>query len=274
MHRDDRQREVVPDETTDTAAGWPRVGNEAIARQGPRAPIVPHRCGDGGDRPRPTDDLPSVAIGLRYLWSRVSGLPRAVCGFACCGVGLAGAESGASTTKDMAETRPPIFAQPAATEKSAALAGGESESAAMPRRRVSSPELAAKISSVIMPPLLLDGGTQPAAGTSVPLPVEQPGVVRLQRYVVRERRLPDFKDRDLLTIKGKAALARRRYPAAGSAALALLEEDFAIERRKEAAEYSELVAVAGTELPSEVKRLMKDATLRRNEFTPTFGRPR
>ncbi len=212
---------------------------------------------------------------MRHLSSRFSGLRRAVCGFACCGVGVAGAESGASASAEAAtETRPPIFARPHATEDGEASAGADSGPARTPRRRASSPELAAKIFSVIVRPPLREGELRPADGAMVPLPVEDTEVVRLERYVVRERRVPDFKDRDILTVKGKAALARRRYPGAGAAALAMLEEDFANERRQEAAEFIELLELAGTELSGEVKRLMKDASLRRGEFAPAIGRPK
>lgn len=132
-----------------------------------------------------------------------------------------------------------------------------------------SPELAAKISSVIVRPKSPD--LRGASTAMAPLLIEDPRVVRLERYVVRELRLPQFKDRELLTPKGKAALARHRYPGAGSAALAMLEEDFANERRQEAAELTGLAELAGTTLPRDVKSLMKDAALRRGEFRPTFG---
>ena len=76
-------------------------------------------------------------------------------------------------------------------------------------------------------------------------PVDQPrnGIIRLSPYVVRERRPPELKERDLLTAKGKLDLALRRHPGLRLGAFgplnnhawagAMIEEELALERRQE-----------------------------------------
>ena len=69
------------------------------------------------------------------------------------------------------------------------------------------------------------------------------GIIRLPPYVVRERKLQELKERDLLTAKGRLDLALQRHPGLRLGSLgplnnnrwagAMLEEEFAIERRKE-----------------------------------------
>jgi hypothetical protein len=68
-------------------------------------------------------------------------------------------------------------------------------------------------------------------------------VLQMAAYIVREDKVPDFKERELLTPQGKLDLALKRRPGLrigwlpflsnAGVALAMLEEDFALERKKE-----------------------------------------
>ena len=88
--------------------------------------------------------------------------------------------------------------------------------------------------------------------------------------------MPEFKERDMLTPKGKLALARRRYPGLGpltdAAALRRLEEDFARERRQEMADLLSLQTIGGAKPPPDVKRMF-EAAMRPSGFSPEFGAP-
>lgn len=72
-------------------------------------------------------------------------------------------------------------------------------------------------------------------------------VVQLPTYIVREDKVPDFKERDLLTRAGKLALALKRHPGLnipflgnGGIALGMLEEEFRLERIAEMKELNGL----------------------------------
>ena len=76
-------------------------------------------------------------------------------------------------------------------------------------------------------------------------------IIRLPAYVVQEEKPVAFKEREILTPKGRLALALKRYPGAriGSLpflsndgmALALLEEDYRLERKAEMEELASLL---------------------------------
>jgi hypothetical protein len=112
----------------------------------------------------------------------------------------------------------------------------------------------AKISTVIRQSV---GYT--AGGTVKTLP-DSPDIVKMKPMVVREAKLPEFKEREILTEKGKMALARRRYPGTDAAsARQLLEEDFTIERRNEMKELLELDG----EFSRELRGKLYDAMIRK-----------
>lgn len=76
-------------------------------------------------------------------------------------------------------------------------------------------------------------------------------IIRLPRYHVRERKIPDFKNRELLTPEGKLDLAFKRHPGLKignifglnrGVAMAMLAEDEAYERRLEMEELSSFTA--------------------------------
>ena len=106
----------------------------------------------------------------------------------------------------------------------------------------------------------------PAPATAKPAGAEPPeadkprnGIIRLSPYIVRERRLPDMKERNLLTAQGRLDLALRRHPDLRLGALgplnnhawagAMLEEEFALERRNEMQDLLSLVP-AGANKPA------------------------
>jgi hypothetical protein len=95
-------------------------------------------------------------------------------------------------------------------------------------------------------------------------------IVRLPSYVVEEEKAPVFKERELLTPRGRLDLALKRHPGLrlGSfwifrndgIALAMLEEEEQLERKKEMQDLLSLLSVAQTK---EVKPLVADAFLRK-----------
>jgi hypothetical protein len=80
--------------------------------------------------------------------------------------------------------------------------------------------------------------------------------VQLTPYVVHEERMPKFKEREILTPKGKLALARQRYPNAltDEAAVRMLNEDFARERLQELRDLRGLLELGGAKLSRDLKR--------------------
>lgn len=104
------------------------------------------------------------------------------------------------------------------------------------------------------------------------------GVIRLPSYLVREERLPKLKERDMLTPEGKIALAYQRHPGlrAGNflrflglsndgIALAMVEEELAIERRKE---FYDLAGLLPGKEGKQAKALADEASAKAG-FSPT-----
>lgn len=138
--------------------------------------------------------------------------------------------------------------------------------------------MAAKISAIATqaaPP----ANATPSAGVVAAGPPGEPSdAVQLKPYVVQEDRLPEFKERDMLTPKGKLELARRRYPGlvgplSDATALRLLEEDFAKERRQEMADLKGLLEIGGAQPSGDLKRKFDEATMRPSGFSPEIGAP-
>jgi hypothetical protein len=92
----------------------------------------------------------------------------------------------------------------------------------------------------------------PAKGASAVPPQSEPsaprnGIIRLPSYVVRDKKLPEFKPRELLTPAGRLDLALKRHPGLKfgpfaslnkGPALQMLAEEEAIERRAELSDLS------------------------------------
>jgi hypothetical protein len=95
-------------------------------------------------------------------------------------------------------------------------------------------------------------------GTPAPLPAEtastdftDDSVIRLPNYDVREQELPEFKERELLTRKGRADAAMTRFPGLNFGPLArlnvrpglvLLAQEHEVERRTELRELYDFMA--------------------------------
>jgi hypothetical protein len=120
-------------------------------------------------------------------------------------------------------------------------------SASAPSRTVS-PALAARLTEKLPKftpkPGANETSTAPTtatAGRDVP----RNAILRLPKYEVREKPIPQFKDSDLLTPKGRLELALKRHPGLklgpfaflnNAVGLAMLEEERAAERGREKAE--------------------------------------
>jgi hypothetical protein len=99
------------------------------------------------------------------------------------------------------------------------------------------------------PPVVTPPGTPATAVRLEDKPKN--GIVRLPNYIINEPKAPAFKERELLTGYGQLQLAYKRHPGLhfGSLpflsnngwALAMLEEDFTIERKKEMEELAGLI---------------------------------
>ena len=199
--------------------------------------------------------------------------------FVSCGVSFVAAQPNPSPNSDRSvDPLPPIFAPRAVPQ--AATSGGASRpaSAPPPARRAISPELAAKLSALAT---LAAQTASPTTSARVAAPAPQrdsSDAVQLKPYVVQEDRLPEFKERDMLTPKGKLELARRRYPGlvgplSDAAALRMLEEDFALERRREMADLQGLLEIGGDKPSRDLKRKIDEATMRPSGFSPEVGAP-
>ncbi len=113
------------------------------------------------------------------------------------------------------------------------------------------PPLPAIPSTLASSPLLA-GATSDTPATDFRAPeLPRNTIVRLPNYIVREERPPAFKEREILTPKGRLALAFKRYPGLhfgslpffsnAGVALAMLEEDHRLERKAEMAELASLL---------------------------------
>jgi hypothetical protein len=121
-----------------------------------------------------------------------------------------------------------------------------SQSESTPARpRNLSPALAAKLTEALpkfTPKSEAPDDASTSAGATPARDIPRNGILRLPNYEVRERRIPEFKERDMLTPKGKVELALKRHPGLrfGPFAflniawgLAMLEEEHKLERRLE-----------------------------------------
>jgi hypothetical protein len=199
-----------------------------------------------------------------------------VSSFASCGVSFVAAQSNPSPKVGEAlEPLPPIFAPRAPPPKDVKSEGASRPaSSTPPARRALSPEMAAKLSAIAMRVAPPTNATLTAGVAATVAPGDSSDTVQLKPYIVREDRAPEFKERDILTPKGKLELARRRYPGlvgplSDAAALRMLEEDFARERRQEMADLLGLVEIGGAQ---DAKRKF-EASMRPSGFSPEFGSP-
>ncbi|MBL9205953.1 MAG: hypothetical protein JNN01_12755 [Opitutaceae bacterium] len=211
--------------------------------------------------------------------------------FALCQVSLAEPEPAAAPPRHLpADLPPPIFAPKPVTGDKAASAGGKSggesrrvsptsspgtaPATRTSRRRALSPEMSGKISNLLtrdLPPI-----THVPMDDAAPAPPASDGDdsdrLALEPYHVTEDRLPAFKEREILTPKGKLALARRRYPGTNpGSALLLLEADFDKERRQELSDLNRLLEINRSELSPDTQRLIRDTRIPPTDTSPAFS---
>jgi len=145
-----------------------------------------------------------------------------------------------------------------------------------PPTRAMSAETAAKLSAIAPkynPPT--PPGDQPATDLR---DIDKPrnAIIRLPSYIVQEPKMRDFKERELLTPKGRVALVLKRHPGLrfGSLpflsnlgiGLAMLEEEERLERLAEMTDLLSLFRYGGTPLSDDVKRKAQQSFIRSNEW--------
>ena len=171
---------------------------------------------------------------------------------------------------------PPIFSPRSPVQEANRIAPAVAAQAQPPSRRALSPGMSAKLAAAIAE------RTPPAPATSSPgaAPTttsgDSSGAVQLRPYIVSEDRVLDFKERDILTAKGKAALARSRYPGLGfltdAAAVKWIAEQHAKERRQEMTDLGSLIEIGGGKPPPELNRVINESK-DPQPFPSQFGRP-
>lgn len=187
------------------------------------------------------------------------------CGGAC----LRAADEPAKAPSDKApaaQSLPGIFVPKAPSKKASAPRRAGAPSAA-PSRRAISPEMAAKISEVAK-----QAAPPPKSGETT-RSVEAEGAsdaVQLEAFVVEEEKYPDFKEREILTRKGKLEEALKRHPGLrlgpiplgnDQVARDMLEDEFRRQRIEEMKELSGLMSVGKDAVPRGVKKVMDETRM-------------
>lgn len=201
----------------------------------------------------------------------------------CCCVTARSAEANVRPVL-RSEALPPIFV-PRAPAKKAPVNRGLATPKSTPTRRAISPEMATKLSLAaarIVSPAPVGAGA-PTGFTSGAR--EATDAVQLEPYIVEEEKFPEFKERQLLTPKGKLDLAYKRHPGLNlgpiplfnhgrnGAALEIIEDDFRKERRKEMEELYGIMSAGGMKPPPDASRKLDDARTRSVERSHQPGTP-
>jgi hypothetical protein len=97
----------------------------------------------------------------------------------------------------------------------------------------------------------------------------------LKPYVVKEDKLPAMKEREILTAKGMAALARSRYPGLGflndAGAVLWMADQFEKERRQELRDWRGLLDA--NKVPPELNREINEMLTKPRDLPPGFNPP-
>lgn len=152
-------------------------------------------------------------------------------------------------------------------------------------RRLMSDEISARLASVapkFQPPTPTPA--PPAAQPTPPEPEDRPKntIIRLPRYIVEGERPPTFKQRELLTPKAKLELAYKRHPGLRFGSLPFLSndgiaremiaEEEALERRRELAELTSLLAPTGDhEKDKQVREQVQETMSQTKSWIDTGG---
>ena len=186
---------------------------------------------------------------------------------------------------------PAIFA-PKAGEPSRGAAGGGRSGASKRLRellerpasgRAVSPEMAAKLGEVATraaPAAAATGAGTTTTATTTPAPADAGDAVMLDPFVVEEDKLPEMKEREMLTPAGRLAEARRRQPGLrlgaipllnDGVALRMLEDDFARERREEEKELRGMLKIDAGSVPADVKKQIDAGAAQRKSWVDERG---
>lgn len=168
---------------------------------------------------------------------------------------------------------------PAGPDGAPVVLAAPAPDAAPARPRAISPAVAAQL-AVVGPKFIAREQTKPAEAAPDLREIDKPRntIIRLPHYVVREEKPPIFKERELLTPKGRLEFALKKYPGLrfGSfwifrndgLALAMLAEDERLERKREFENLAELMRISESDSAAVVKREVERVFLRE----PRFGR--
>ncbi len=146
--------------------------------------------------------------------------------------------------------------------------------------RAISPEMSAKLGEVTKRAVpAAPAASTGAAGSAAS---ESSDTVMLDPYHVTEGKLPNMKEREMLTPAGKLAEARRRQPGLNlgaipllndALALQMLEDDFARERREEEKDLRGLMKIDGQDVPADVKKQIDAGAAQRKSWIDERGTP-
>lgn len=178
---------------------------------------------------------------------------------------------------------PPLFAMSVLT--GGQIFGQTPAPVPAPQPRAVSAETAAKLAAVapkFVPPKPAE--EKPAAD---PREADKPKntIIRLPSYIVREPKVREFKERELLTPRGSLDLALKRHPGLrfnplfflgsnSGVALAMLEEEHRLERLAEMADLLSLMRYSDTPMDPDTKRKVQQSFIRPGDFGWQGGGPR
>jgi hypothetical protein len=196
-----------------------------------------------------------------------------VSSFASCGVAFVAAQPNPAPKADeRAESLPAVFV-PRPPPSAARPAGAPPPASPAPSpRRAISPEMSANLAALAARAPV--ASATPTAGATSASPGDTTDVLLLKPYVVRETKLPRFKERELMTPKAKLEMARKRYPGLGpfgdAYAVMRLEQDLRLEELRELQDLSRLLDTRDAQ-SLDAKRLINDAK-HAEKYHQQFGR--
>lgn len=184
-------------------------------------------------------------------------------------------------TGNAAPVMPSIFAPRAPVKKSPAK-GPLRTPGAVPSRRAISPEMAVKLGAVVsqVVPPAPTGREAATRGAESGEAGGADAAVQLDPFYVEEEKLPEFKERELLTQKGKIALAQRLHPGLNLGrlplgndlvALELAEAEFAKQRAQELRDLGGLMRIKPDAATKDVQRKIDGALLRTPDPSSSGG---
>jgi hypothetical protein len=146
--------------------------------------------------------------------------------------------------------------------------------------RAISPETAAKLNAsapkfVATPPINERAVAAPDESKELENVKPRNTIIRLPEYVVRDPKVPQIKEREVLTPSGRLALARKRNPGIrvgnlfglnNGVALAMLAEEERLERKREFEDLASLTRLSDPANHPKIKRQVEQAFMRERDF--------